>query len=57
MKCVPKSYAQARGEVKVTADFLNNFAGDNVRRLAKVSLLLKIPVLVRSKTTSIFLPF
>jgi len=23
------------GEVKVTADFLNNFAGDNVRRLAK----------------------
>lgn len=24
------------GEVKVTADFLNNYAGDNVRRLAKV---------------------
>lgn len=33
--CVPKSYAQAMGEVKVTADFLNNFGGDNVRRLAK----------------------
>lgn len=37
MKCVPKSYPQAMGEVKVTADFLNNFSGDNVRRLAKVS--------------------
>jgi 1-pyrroline-5-carboxylate dehydrogenase len=35
MKCVPKSYAQAAGEVHVTASFLNNFAGDNVRRLAK----------------------
>lgn len=35
MKCVPKSHGQAYGEVKVTADFLNNFAGDNVRRLAK----------------------
>ncbi len=35
MKCVPKSHAQALGEVKVTAAFLNNFAGDNVRRLAK----------------------
>jgi 1-pyrroline-5-carboxylate dehydrogenase len=35
MKCVPKSHGQASGEVKVTADFLNNFAGDNVRRLAK----------------------
>lgn len=35
MACVPKSHAQASGEVKVTADFLNNFAGDNVRRLAK----------------------
>lgn len=33
--CVPKSHAQAMGEVKVTAAFLNNFAGDNVRRLAK----------------------
>jgi 1-pyrroline-5-carboxylate dehydrogenase len=31
----PKSYGQAKGEVKVTADFLNNFGGDNVRRLAK----------------------
>jgi hypothetical protein len=27
--------AQAMGEVKVTAAFLNNFAGDNVRRLAR----------------------
>jgi 1-pyrroline-5-carboxylate dehydrogenase len=35
MATVPKSYAQASGEVKVTAAFLNNFAGDNVRRLAK----------------------
>lgn len=35
MRCVPKSHGQAYGEVKVTADFLNNFAGDNVRRLAK----------------------
>jgi 1-pyrroline-5-carboxylate dehydrogenase len=35
MKCVPKSHAQAYGEVKVTAAFLNNFAGDNVRRLAQ----------------------
>lgn len=33
--CVPKSYAQAMGEVKVTAAFLNNFGGDNVRRLAE----------------------
>jgi 1-pyrroline-5-carboxylate dehydrogenase len=33
--CSPKSYAQAWGEVKVTAAFLNNFGGDNVRRLAK----------------------
>jgi 1-pyrroline-5-carboxylate dehydrogenase len=33
--CVPKSQVQAAGEVKVTAAFLNNFAGDNVRRLAK----------------------
>ena len=32
--CVPKSYDQAMGEVRVTASFLNNFAGDNVRRLA-----------------------
>lgn len=35
MKCVPKSHGQALGEVKVTAAFLNNFAGDNVRRLAQ----------------------
>jgi 1-pyrroline-5-carboxylate dehydrogenase len=35
MACVPKSYAQASGEVRVTAAFLNNFSGDNVRRLAK----------------------
>jgi hypothetical protein len=35
MACVPKSHAQAMGEVKVTRDFLKNFAGDNVRRLAK----------------------
>lgn len=35
MACVPKSKAQALGEVAVTAAFLNNFAGDNVRRLAK----------------------
>lgn len=33
--CVPKSHAQALGEVQVTAAFLNNFAGDNVRRLVK----------------------
>jgi 1-pyrroline-5-carboxylate dehydrogenase len=33
--CVPKSRPQALGEVKVTAAFLNNFAGDNVRRLAQ----------------------
>eukprot|EP00529_Nitzschia_sp_RCC80_P024974 CAMPEP_0113482694 /NCGR_PEP_ID=MMETSP0014_2-20120614/23054_1 /TAXON_ID=2857 /ORGANISM="Nitzschia sp." /LENGTH=530 /DNA_ID=CAMNT_0000376225 /DNA_START=316 /DNA_END=1908 /DNA_ORIENTATION=+ /assembly_acc=CAM_ASM_000159 len=35
MKCVPKSHGQAMGEVKVTAAFLNNFGGDNVRRLAQ----------------------
>lgn len=35
MKCVPKSHQQAQGEVKVTAAFLNNFAGDNVRFLAR----------------------
>ena len=33
--CVPKSRAQAMGEVLVTAKFLNNFSGDNVRRLVK----------------------
>jgi len=31
MKSVPKSHAQAMGEVKVTAAFLNNFSSDNVR--------------------------
>ena len=35
MACVPKSHAQALGEVRVSAAFLHNFAGDNVRRLAK----------------------
>lgn len=35
MKCVPKSYNQAMGEVKVTANFLNNFGSDNVRFLCK----------------------
>ena len=34
-RTVPKSYAQAMGEVRVTADFLNNFGGDNVRFLAR----------------------
>lgn len=34
-RTVPKSYAQATGEVKVTADFLINFGGDNVRFLAR----------------------
>ena len=34
-QCVPKSHAQAHGEVAVTAAFLNNFGGDNVRRLAQ----------------------
>ena len=33
--CMPKSFAQARGEVRVTADFLCNFSGDNVRMLAE----------------------
>lgn len=35
MKCVPKSRAQALAEVRVTADFLVNFGGDNVRFLAR----------------------
>lgn len=35
MKCVPKSYAQAKGEVSVTAAFLKNFGGDNVRFLSR----------------------
>lgn len=33
--CVPKTYTQAEGEVKISAAMLSNFAGDNVRRLAK----------------------
>ena len=40
MKCVPKSYAQALGEVKVTAAFLKNFAGDQVRFLARGEQIL-----------------
>lgn len=35
MKTVPKSHAQAKAEVTVTTAFLQNFAGDNVRYLAK----------------------
>lgn len=35
MKCVPKSYGQALAEVKVTAAMVENFAGDNVRFLAR----------------------
>ncbi len=35
VKTVPKSYAQAAGEVSVTAAFLKNFGGDNVRFLAR----------------------
>lgn len=31
----PKSYAQARGEVDVTAQFLENFSGDQVRFMAQ----------------------
>jgi len=31
----PKSYGQAQGEVVVTRKFLENFAGDNVRMLAR----------------------
>lgn len=34
-RTVPKSHAQALGEVRVTADFLKNFGGDNVRFLAR----------------------
>jgi 1-pyrroline-5-carboxylate dehydrogenase len=33
--CCPKSTAQARGEVTVTTRFLENFAGDQVRFLAR----------------------
>ena len=35
MRVVPKSYDQAMGEVLVTRKFLENFAGDNVRFLAR----------------------
>uniref|UniRef100_A0A7S2XK85 Aldehyde dehydrogenase domain-containing protein n=1 Tax=Attheya septentrionalis TaxID=420275 RepID=A0A7S2XK85_9STRA len=35
IKSVPKHPEQAAGEVKVTAAFLNNFGGDNVRFLAR----------------------
>jgi 1-pyrroline-5-carboxylate dehydrogenase len=35
MRVAPKSRAQARGEVVVTRKFFENFAGDNVRFLAK----------------------
>jgi 1-pyrroline-5-carboxylate dehydrogenase len=35
MSCVPKSHAQAAGEVRISAQFLNNFGGDNVRQLAR----------------------
>lgn len=34
-RVMPKSKAQALGEVKVTQDFLSNFSSDNVRFLAK----------------------
>ena len=34
-RVVPKSDAQARGEVIVTRNFLETFAGDNVRFLAR----------------------
>lgn len=34
-RVMPKSYAQARGEVVVTRIFLENFAGDGVRFLAR----------------------
>ena len=34
-RVVPKSYAQCLGEVVVTRKFLENFAGDNVRFLAR----------------------
>jgi len=35
MSCMPKSHAQASGEVRVTANFLLNFSSDNVRFLAR----------------------
>ena len=32
-RTAPKSYAQAVGEVRVTAKFFENFSGDQVRKL------------------------
>jgi len=34
-RVIPKSYAQCMGELVVTKKFLENFAGDNVRNLAR----------------------
>jgi len=34
-RCIPKSYSQCMGELVVTKKFLENFAGDNVRYLAR----------------------
>merc|ERR1711957_46552 len=36
-RCVPKSYAQTAGEVRVTRAFFENFCGDQVRFLAEAS--------------------
>ena len=35
MRCIPKSYAQTAGEVRVTRNFFENFSGDQVRFLAE----------------------
>lgn len=35
MRTSPKSYPQAKGEVTICAQFLENFSGDNVRYLAR----------------------
>jgi 1-pyrroline-5-carboxylate dehydrogenase len=35
MRTSPKSYKQAKGEVDISATFLENFSGDNVRFLAR----------------------
>lgn len=35
MRCMPKSYIQAKGEVVVTRTFFQNFGGDQVRFLAQ----------------------
>lgn len=35
MRCMPKSYLQAKGEVVVTRTFFENFGGDQVRFLAQ----------------------